>query len=99
MDLGNIAVDIGGVTVTGRVVNASGNPIEGIWVFPAEGSENGSYNSRETLTDAAGAFSLWVRPNRTFTIRFTDQQQRIKIVATASGALGSTTGLGDIVFP
>jgi protocatechuate 3,4-dioxygenase beta subunit len=99
VDLGDIKLDLGGATVTGRVVDTNGNPLKDIWVFSPESSYNGSGGSRENRTDSTGVFSLWVRPNKTFTIRFSDTNQQSKSVPVTSGALGSTTNMGDVVFP
>lgn len=99
IDLGDITIDIGGSTVVGRVLNASGGPVAQAYVFSTEGSSNTQDpGARGSVTDSTGRFSLWVRPNRTFDIRISYMQQT-KTITVTSGALGETKDIGDIQFP
>ncbi|MBI5324286.1 MAG: carboxypeptidase regulatory-like domain-containing protein [Ignavibacteriae bacterium] len=96
VDLGDIKLNIGGATVLGRVVDSLLSPLENIYVYSAEG---GSNQGREYRTDSTGVFSLWVRPDKSFKIYLMGKNQKSKTINASSGALGSTTNMGDIIFP
>ena len=96
VDLGDIELDIGGATMIGRVIDSNSNPLSGINVYATEGSSN---QDRGYMTDSTGTFSLWVRPNKSFKINFYSKGQQQKSIDATSGDLGTTTNLGDIIFP
>jgi hypothetical protein len=98
VDLGAITIDIGGAFVTGRVVDSTGNPLQHTMVWSYESARAGREKA-SVYTDANGRFSLWVRPNKTFDVIFTYQQTRQRQLSVTSGALGTTTDIGDVVMP
>ncbi|MBE0646052.1 MAG: hypothetical protein IH600_18365 [Bacteroidetes bacterium] len=67
VNVGEIKIDVGGAFVTGRVVDASNNPLSGVNMYSKSG--NGSPGqSRELRTGVDGRFTISCRPNTTFDI-------------------------------
>ncbi|MFA6233051.1 MAG: hypothetical protein WC824_02530 [Bacteroidota bacterium] len=97
IDVGEIKIDVGGAFVTGRVVDASNNPLSGVNVYSKSG--NGSPGqSREIRTGNDGRFTISCRPSTTFDI-YLYYNQNQKSVTVTSGLLGSTTDIGDVTIP
>ena len=97
IDLGDTKLDIGGSTVIGRVLDVNNNPLVNVFVYSSQGSPN-SGQKRESQTDSLGKFSLWVKPNITFSINLYYQGLQ-KTISATSGNLGDTKDLGDIILP
>lgn len=98
VDLGDIKLDIGGAYIVGRVVDGTGAPVAGVMVYAKGSSGSSGGQNREQPTDATGRFRLNIRPATTVDITFYYNQKSKQISAT-SGALGSTTDIGDVTLP
>ncbi len=97
VNVGDIKIDVGGAFITGRVVDASNNPLSGVNVYSRSG--NGTPGqSREIRTGADGRFTFSCRPATTFDI-YLNYNQVQKTVSVTSGILGSTTDIGDVTIP
>ncbi|MFZ1730462.1 MAG: DUF1416 domain-containing protein [Bacteroidota bacterium] len=97
INVGEIKINVGGAFVTGRVVDASTNPLSGVYVY--SNSDNGSPGqSRQIRTDVDGRFTISCLPSTTFDINLYYNQNQ-KIVKVTSGLLGSTTDIGDVTIP
>lgn len=97
IDVGDVKLNIGGSTITGRLIDTNGNPIANASAYSGESNGNPG-QSRESKTDATGRFTLSARPNITFQIYFYFNQQS-KTVPVTSGNLGETKDIGDVTFP
>ncbi len=100
VDVGDIKLDIGGATLTGRVVDASGNPMPNVYLYTNPGNRSGDPNGgKGMITGADGRFSLWVRPAISMQINFYYMQSVKKTITVTTPALGQTQDLGDIALP
>ena len=94
LDLGTIKLDVGGSTLTGRIVDASDNPVKGAYLYSLEGYAT-SANTQNSMTDSTGRFELSCRPNKTFDLTVY-AGKKTKIFSVTSGALGETKDIGDL---
>jgi protocatechuate 3,4-dioxygenase beta subunit len=94
-DLGNIKIDVGGSMVIGTVVDSSGNPLANILCLTGT-----KCDSSVEYTNTSGKFSIRSRPNISFLLQlYGDSTNKHKDLHISSGKLGSTTDLGNIIFP
>ncbi len=97
-DVGNITLYVGGTIVNGRVVDSTGTPLPNVSVVCKD--QQMFNGQREMQTDASGQFSLWLKPNVTFSVTFLLNTQGLsKTISDTSPALGETKDLGDIQLP
>ncbi|MGA2296910.1 MAG: hypothetical protein ABSG15_05095, partial [FCB group bacterium] len=99
MDLGDVKLDIGGSTIKGRVIDSLGNPLDSVYVFSSQFPNTNGGVGTQSLTDVSGKFSLWVRPNITFTMMLYSRTRTSSSVNVTSPNLGETKDIGDIILP
>jgi hypothetical protein len=99
LDLGTIKLNLGGSTVIGRAVDGNGNPLANVSVFDTEEPSSVPGTFKEFVTDGTGKFSIWVRPNVTFTVTFWYDGLSRKTIFPTSPGFGQTKDLGDVVIP
>ncbi|MCX6154130.1 MAG: carboxypeptidase-like regulatory domain-containing protein [Candidatus Kapabacteria bacterium] len=97
VDFGDIKLDVGGAYIIGRCLDSTSKPIYGVNIYSPDASQSGGTN-KENGSDSLGNFKISARPNKTFTLTFYYRQKNNFQQSVTSGALGTTTDLGDIIL-
>ena len=97
-DAGNLKLYVGGSIVNGRIVDSTGTALANVSVVCKD--QEMFNGQRSMLTDASGNFSLWLKPNVTFSVTFLLNSLGLsKTISDTSPNLGQTKDLGDIQLP